>query len=612
MAQFEQAQADKIAKTGKAPTPNAYIQLRHSAAPPKPAPPVVISCGPDDTGCNSSSSSGSGSTTSSHDPNALQGPAGKGVQGFFLPSGALSYTVDFENDGNGPAQDVTTSQQLDPNLDWSTFQLGSFGFGPVRVTVPNDLTQYQTTVHYKNPDGSSLDVLVDLEFNVQTGLLSVSFASLDPTTGQAPEAAFTGFLPPDNSSGVGEGFVQYTVRPKTGLSTGNTVGGQASVVFDTNPALDTNQVLNTADSGAPTSSVQALPASSPASFPVHWSGQDDAGGSGIASYNVYVSDNGGASTLWQQHVMQTSAMYTGGQQGHTYAFYSVAIDDVGNMQPTPATAQATTTVDTIAPSSTVAALPALSPGTFTVSWSGTDNTGGSGIASYDVFVSDNGGTPTLFQSATTLTSATFTGKDGHTYAFTSVAVDRAGNRQTMATTPQATTTVDAAPPTSSVSPLATVTATTSFPVSWSGSDGNGSGIRSYDVFVSVDGGPLAAWLTGTTQTSATYTGSFNHHYGFAVTATDNLGNHLAAPTSAQASTTLVSPQPAVTARLVTIKVHGKKQLVVQIFENGVQVRQVTSPFQKPAFGAIQVKVVGSNVVLTARKGKKLKTMTFPG
>ena len=74
------------------------------------------------------------------------------------PGGTLSYTVDFENDGSAAAQDVTVTEQLDSNLDWSTFQLGSFGFGPINVTVPAGLTQYQTTVSYQNSDGSSLNV----------------------------------------------------------------------------------------------------------------------------------------------------------------------------------------------------------------------------------------------------------------------------------------------------------------------------------------------------------------------------------------------------------------------------------------------------------------------
>ena len=57
---------------------------------------------------------------------------------------------------------------------------------------------------------------------------------------------------------------------------------------------------------------------------------------------MYVSDDGGAYTLWQSDTTATSATYTG-QVGHTYRFYSVATDPLGLVQPTPSSAQATTT-----------------------------------------------------------------------------------------------------------------------------------------------------------------------------------------------------------------------------------------------------------------------------
>ena len=97
--------------------------------------------------------------------------------------------------------------------------------------------------------------------------------------------------------------------------------------------------------GLLTSSVASLPVvENSASFTVNWSGQDYPGGSGIASYNVYVSDNGGAYALFESNTTLTSAMFTG-QDGHTYAFYSVATDIIGHQQVTPASAQATTLVD---------------------------------------------------------------------------------------------------------------------------------------------------------------------------------------------------------------------------------------------------------------------------
>ncbi len=180
----------------------------------------------------------------------------------------------------------------------------------------------------------------------------------------------------------------------------------------------------------PTSSVASLPATTTSSsFLVSWTGQGATGSSGIAYYDIYSSDNGGAFLPWKSHTTATSATFTG-QNGHTYGFYSVATDNVGGVQPTPAGAQATTTLNVpVPPVSSVTELPAFSKPSFTVSWSGTD-TGGPGIATYDIFVSDNGGAFTAFLTGTAATSATFNGLAGHTYGFYSIATDSNGNHET--------------------------------------------------------------------------------------------------------------------------------------------------------------------------------------
>ena len=95
-----------------------------------------------------------------------------------------------------------------------------------------------------------------------------------------------------------------------------------------------------------------------------------------------------------------------------------ARDNAFNLEAWPPDYDTTTYVDNQAPTSSVAALPATSPATFTVNWSGSDP-GSSGIASYDVQVRDGGGAWTTWQSAVTSTSAPYTGLAGHTYGFRS-------------------------------------------------------------------------------------------------------------------------------------------------------------------------------------------------
>ncbi len=129
------------------------------------------------------------------------------------------------------------------------------------------------------------------------------------------------------------------------------------------------------DDVAPTSSVNALAATqSSLSFNVSWSGSD---GNGIAGYDIYVSDNGGAYTLWQSATTSTSAVFTG-QNGHNYSFFSVATDNSGNVQLTPAGAQATTNISIRSLTTTVLAASNTSvvPGqavTFTATVSAVDS-----------------------------------------------------------------------------------------------------------------------------------------------------------------------------------------------------------------------------------------------
>lgn len=288
-----------------------------------------------------------------HDPNEITGPTGFGSQGFLPATSTLPYRVDFTNEANAtaPADVVTVTQQLDPSLDLSTFQFGDIGFGNTILQVPAGLTSYSTTVNLPStapgagPDG--LEVQINASLNQSTGLVTWTFTGLDPTTQDIPINPLEGFLPPDVTAPEGEGFVSYTIQPKSTVTASTAINAQATVVFDTNAPINTAPIANVLDPAAPISSVNPLPATTTSPFTVSWSGQDDPGGSGIASFSVFVSDNGGKFTPLLSNTTQTSTTFTG-QVGHTYSFFSVATDNVGNVQPLPTTAQAATTV-TLAP-----------------------------------------------------------------------------------------------------------------------------------------------------------------------------------------------------------------------------------------------------------------------
>ncbi len=208
--------------------------------------------------------------------------------------------------------------------------------------MPPGLTSYSTRVNATATLGVYVDI--DASLNLSTGLLTVTFTSLDPTTLDTPSNPLVGFLPPDTDPPNGEGYINYTIQPKAGPGhrRGDRRPGEHRLRHQcpASPRRRSSTPSTPARRRAPSA---ALPATTTTpSFTVSWSGSDGAG-PGIAIYNVYVSDDGGAFTLWQSDTTATSATYTG-QAGHTYAFYSVATDNLGLVQPTPTAAQATTTV----------------------------------------------------------------------------------------------------------------------------------------------------------------------------------------------------------------------------------------------------------------------------
>lgn len=293
------------------------------------------------------------------DPNGLVGPTGFGPTALVSVGDPFSYQVDFENEATAtaPAQRVTVTNQLDPNLDWGTFQLTGIGFGDTVLSIQVGSQHYQTTVTMTE-NGQTFQVQVEAGLDATTGEVYATFQSIDPNTDLPPDV-LTGFLPPEDGTGRGKGYLSYIVSPKTGLATGTQVRNVAVITFDANDPIATDQVdphdptkgidpakqaLNTIDAGAPASTVAPLPATTRKSnFTVSWSGTDDAGGSGIAYYDVYAAEDGGAFILFLSHTTATSITFDG-RDGHSYAFSSVATDNVGNVQATPSAAQASTTV----------------------------------------------------------------------------------------------------------------------------------------------------------------------------------------------------------------------------------------------------------------------------
>ncbi len=266
------------------------------------------------------------------DPNDILGPANYGDEQYISASAPLTYTINFENasTASAPAQNVTVTQQLDPNLNWNTFRLTGFGFDNLTYTLSGTQAFYSAQLNLEATKGYDVDVSAAV--NIATGVVTWNFNTIAPTTGQTPLNPTAGFLPVNDANNDGDAFASYTIDAKSGLPSGTVVNAQATVVFDTQPPISTADIYDTLDTQAPTSQIEATPiVAGSGTYDVTWSGQDDPNGSGVADYNIYVSEDGGPATLWLTGTTLTEAIFTG-EIGHTYTFSSVAIDNVGNIQ----------------------------------------------------------------------------------------------------------------------------------------------------------------------------------------------------------------------------------------------------------------------------------------
>jgi len=324
-------------------------------APPPPPPPPCEDC-----------TTNTVTVPGPQDPNAKIGLVGYGPLGYVAVDSVLPYTIYFENSTNAtaPAQQVFVWDYLSTNLDWSTFELSGIGFGSVYVSIP-PLSDYFATNVLAAYNGVAIEVQMEAGIDFASGKVFANFATLDPAT-HLPPPVNIGFLPPDDGTGIGMGYVSYFISPKPHPPSGTQITNVAYIQFDENPVIATDQVndedpaqgidtnkvcLITIDAGAPTSQVLPLPAvETNLQFTVSWTGADDTNGSGIRDYIIYYSTNGVTFNVWLANTTNTSATFTG-YPGMTNYFYSIAEDHVGYVENKATLVEAQTFV--IAPSAEV-------------------------------------------------------------------------------------------------------------------------------------------------------------------------------------------------------------------------------------------------------------------
>ena len=279
----------------------------------------------------------------SWDPNDKLGPAGSGDGHYVSRVPGLQYAIQFENkpEATAPAQEVVVSDQLNPaDVDLRTFSFGPVSFGSRVLTPPAGVSRFELDDDLRPSESFVLRVTGELD--ATNGKVTWRFRAIDPATGLLPEDPLTGFLPADVNPPEGQGSVVFSVRARADRVGTAPITNSAEIVFDTNPAIITPVWSNTIDGSAPESRVAPLPARQTASdFTVSWSGTDQ--GSGVGDYSVFVSQDGQPFTTWLDRTPSTSATFLGAV-GHTYAFFAVARDKVGNEESLKDIAEATTEI----------------------------------------------------------------------------------------------------------------------------------------------------------------------------------------------------------------------------------------------------------------------------
>ncbi len=269
----------------------------------------------------------------SRDPNDILGPEGYGEQKWISAAERLQYKIRFENDpkqASSPASIVTIEQTLDNDLDPTTVEFGSFSFSGREFTVPPKRQSLNMDLDLRTELGIFVRVFAFVD--VASRKISWTFSSISPETGTDVTNPEDGFLPLNLLPPQGDGSVSYSVRAKRSATTGTVIDAQARIIFDGNGAIDTPAIFNTLDTTGPVSKVATTEVlATDSRLKVAWDGEDG-DGVGIATFDVYVSVNGGSYRLWLPGTTLLSAEYEA-VTNWNYSFITIARDFVGNAEP---------------------------------------------------------------------------------------------------------------------------------------------------------------------------------------------------------------------------------------------------------------------------------------
>lgn len=267
-------------------------------------------------------------TASSWDPNEKIGIKGAGGKSAVKSGEMMEYTIYFENDAEKAqlaAQTVTVIDTLDVAFDLSTFEFTGSEVANTYIDVPKGMTE--ACIYTDMRPGNNLILRTDMKLDIDSRIVTVVYTSLDTLTYEPTQDVFAGFLPPNDSTHVGEGHFSYRVKLKEEVENNYDVKNKADIYFDYNDVIVTNTTSHIIDTEAPVSTMLPLPSVTyEDSVSISWSGIDNA--AGIAYFDIYCSENNGEYFVWKEHTNKVSEQFKG-EKGNIYSFFAVATDSLG-------------------------------------------------------------------------------------------------------------------------------------------------------------------------------------------------------------------------------------------------------------------------------------------
>lgn len=322
------------------------------------------------------------------------------------------------------------------------------------------------------------------------------------------------------------------------------VHGRLTTIATPNGALDQSITTNSYDNAGNrqsvvVTSVEATPPNPPTNLTaaaqaldlirLSWTTSLDVGGGPVSHYRVYRGGTHIASPNLPPFDDWPLTPST------TYSYTVAAVDPSGNVSAQSSAASATTLPETTPPSvPTNLTGNAVSGTRVDLSWGASTDTGGSGLAGYEIF-RNNGASP--IGTSPVASYSDTNAVNGTTYSYRVRAYDGAGNRSNLSNQVSVTT-PDTEPPSPPGTPTFTGITGSEATASWGAATDN-VGVASYQFRLNGDPWPpgggggifLSIGLTGLTA-STTYT--------FEVRARDATGNW-GAPSSGQFTTTTAPP-----------------------------------------------------------------------